>query len=267
MTVPVSIVVLASNDRRALESTLESLDAQQYPALDVVVELSEPSAGEALNRGFDRAAGAILGYLRAGDILLPRAVHRVSAEVAPDRGRHAVMGGSLFVVEGVGVDHPAEYLGRFEHLAIWKRGIDTVAMSSLFWHRSVLERARGFMAGQQHEVDYDFACRLGALHPIHKVDTLWSARPLVAVPPLASESEALADCIRISRRYWGSWLRTLRWRCEASHWRYQWQLHEQARHHARRAEALLAEGRVGAARIEQLKTWIREPRMAQGRFS
>src|SRR5258706_15647861 len=96
-----------------LDDALRSLEEQDYPALEVIVEAGSDPA-ELLNRGFARAGGEIRGYLGADEVLLPGALQRVAAELAVERGRHVVMGRSVFIVEGmeeVGVEHPRGYLG------------------------------------------------------------------------------------------------------------------------------------------------------------
>lgn len=291
----ISIVLAVAGEREYLGEALGSLVEQDYPSLEVVIQHGRSSDrladvagdmarrypevfrlfveqdrgfGDALERGFSRAGGEILSYMGADDLLLPRALHRVASEVSPEAGRHAVMGGAVHVVDGmdIAVPHPAEYLGHFEHLAIWKRAFDTVARSSVFWHRSVRDRIGAFADGAPFEVDYDFVCRLGARYRIHKVDEAWSACRMRESPPVRTEAEMLEALERISRRHWGPALSPLWWRCAASHWLHGRQPHEHARHHARRAEEAIARGRGLEARIEYAKAWLYSPAMARERL-
>src|SRR5690606_23780136 len=80
---------------------------------------------DALNRGFARVQGEILGFLNSDDTLFPGCLLRVAREIDPARNRYIVFGRCLFTGDGpryVGVEHPAEYTSHFELLAIWKRG-------------------------------------------------------------------------------------------------------------------------------------------------
>lgn len=294
----ISIVVPVLNQVKYLGEALRSLVEQDYSALEVIIQDGESNDGsaavaeemvrrnpeafrlfvekdlhlsDALNRGFARAKGEILGYLSADDLLLPRSLHRVAAEVAPDRGRHVVMGRSVYLVEGmgdIGVAHPAEYLGLFDHLAIWKRGFNAVPQPSVFWHRSVQERVGAFAADEPYAVDYDLVCRMGRYYEIHNVDCAWSACRIHGGRASArrTDSEMVDTWIGVSRRYWGSWLSPLRWQCEASYWLYNRHLHEHARHHARLAENAAVDGHPLVAQLEFLKTWIYSPAMARGRY-
>ena len=158
----ISIVVPSYNQAQYLAETLQSLVDQEYPALEVIIQegvsnddsvaiaedfvrrypsifrlFVEKDSGQAdaLNRGFARASGEILAFLNSDDTYLPGILHRVAAEIDLARGRYVVMGRCLFTGEGSrysGVEHPAEYQSHFEHLAIWKRGYNTVPQPSVF---------------------------------------------------------------------------------------------------------------------------------------
>lgn len=294
----VSIVVPSLNQARYLREALQSLVDQEYPELEVIIQDAGSTDGsveianefvrghpglfqlfverdlgqaDALNRGFARAHGSILGFLNADDMLLPRVLHRVAAEISPGRGRFVVMGRCLFAGEGtryVGAEHPAEFVSHFEHLAIWKRGYNTVPQPSTFWHRSVMNRCGGLDVGENHVLDYDLFCRFGRHYRFHRVDEIWSIYRMHEGSKSASRSEAevLEDSIRVSRRYWGSWLSPLRWRCELSYFAYSRQFHEHARHHARRAEEAFRSGRRLAALADFLQTLRFSPKMAWNRL-
>jgi glycosyltransferase involved in cell wall biosynthesis len=62
---------------------------------------SEPDSGQAaaLNKGFARARGDLLGWLASDDTLLPGAVARVAAELREDPSALLVYGEALFVDE------------------------------------------------------------------------------------------------------------------------------------------------------------------------
>src|SRR6185437_10126693 len=212
-------------------------------------------------RGGARAHGEILGVLGAWDVLLPGALLSVASEIDPARGRLAVLGGCTLIVEALdtGVEHPAEYPGRFDHLAIWKRGFNPVPLPSLFWHRDVAARIGRLAAGEPFAVGYDLVCRIAAAgYRIQRVSASWSATRLEGARSAArrTEHEMLQEWIAISRRHWGSWLSPLRWRCAGSLWLHRRDRHEHARHHARRSEQAAAEGRALAAAFERMMTWL-----------
>jgi glycosyltransferase involved in cell wall biosynthesis len=269
----ISIIVPSLNDA-GLATTLESLALQDYPQLEVVIEERgsiESSLGDTLNRGFARASGEILGYLLPGDALLPGILHRVAAQVDPARDRLVVMGRCLFYGEGLPgacVEFPARYAGHFEYLAIWKRGFNDVPQPAVFWHRLAWERCGGFDRHLQHALDYDLFCRFSRHYSFFAADDFWAKVRIDsgARPAQCSESELLDLSVACSRKYWGSWLAPLRWRCEASYRLYARQGHERARHHARRAEAAVRQGRLAAAFGELAQTLRFSPAMAWKRL-
>jgi glycosyltransferase involved in cell wall biosynthesis len=98
----ISIVTPSYNQGRFLEETVRSVLHQGYPNLEYVVVdggstddsseiikkyapwltywVSEPDHGQsdAINKGFDRVTGQILGWLNSDDFLAPNALHKVA---------------------------------------------------------------------------------------------------------------------------------------------------------------------------------------------
>lgn len=294
----ISIVTPSFNQGRYLAETLQSLVDQAYPNLEVIIQDGGSTDGavviaedfarrypaifkvfveqdhgqaDALNRGFVRAQGEILGFLNSDDTLYPGTLTSVARAIDPDRGRWIVFGRCLFTGEDspyVGVEHPAEYQSHFELLAIWKRGYNTLPQPSVFWHRRVWEKCGGFDCAEHHALDYDLFCRFCRHFDFHRVDELWSTYRMHAVSKSAqrTEAEVLDLSIEVSRRHWGPWWRPLRWRCEVSHWIHNRHLHEHARHHARRAEEAARSGRRWAAIGEFFRTLACSPLMARDRL-
>jgi glycosyltransferase involved in cell wall biosynthesis len=290
----VSVVVPSLNQGSYLAEALQSLVDQSYPALEVVIQdggSSDGSVGvaqafarrypdvfrvfveadegqaDALNRGFARTQGTIMAYLNADDTYLAGALHRVAGELDPACGRAVVMGRCLFVGDGqryAGVEHPAEFSSHFHHLAVWLRGCNTVPQPSVFWHRSVWDRCGGFDCTQHHVLDYDLFCRFSRCFHFHRIDQVLSTYRLHPASKTAQRTEdaLLAETIAVSRRYWGPWYRPLRWRCAASHWFYQRQRSERARHHARNAEQARRDGRRWRAVGGALRALAASPGLA-----
>lgn len=294
----ISIVVPSYNQRAFIAETLQSLIDQEYPNLEVIIQDGQSTDGaievaqdfatrfpavfklfvekdsgqaDALNRGFARTKGEILGFLNSDDTLYPGCLHSVAAAIDPQRQRYIVFGRCLFTGEGspyVGVEHPAEHPSQFEFLAIWKRGYNILPQPSVFWHRRVWDRCGGFNAEEHHVLDYDLFCRFGQRFAFHRVDELWSTYRMHAVSKSSqrTESEILDMSIAVSRRYWGGWWSPLRWRCEVSHWLHNRHLHEHARHFARQAEEFGREGRTLLALKAFFQTLVYSPRMARDRL-
>ncbi len=294
----ISIVVPSFNQAAYLPETLQSLVEQDYTPLEVIIQDGGSTDGsvaigedyvqrypdifqlhveqddgqaDALNRGFARARGEILAFLNSDDTYYPGVLHRVAAEIDPSKDRCVIVGRCMFTGDGsryVGIEHPAEYISHFEHLAIWKRGYNTIPQPSVFWHRKVWERCGGFDVKEHHALDYDLFCHFSKHFQFHRIDQLFSTYRMHDSSKSAqkSEAEVLELSIVVSRKHWGGWLSPLRWRCELSHRLYRLQLHERARHHARRAEAEFATRQLPAAFREFFMTGICSPRMARDRL-
>ena len=261
----ISIAVVGAG----IEATLASLEHAEQDLIEVIVEPDTQPVGEALTRAFARARGEVCGWLLAGERLLPGALSHIGTQIDPARDRHVVMGRAVLVHEGrLALPHPSEYLGRFDHLAVWKRGFDAVPRASLFWHRGVLDRIGGLPSGDACAIDYEFVCRLERHYTIHTLDEVWSAIDAVAWQDAAgrAEPELLQAWIATRRRYWGPWFSPLRWRCQLSWWSHRLQRHDHARHHARLAEQAAREGRPAEARLERIKAGLYSPAMWRGRF-
>lgn len=294
----ISIVVPSFNQVEYLPDTLQSLVEQQYSPLEVIIQDGGSTDGsvavaedyvqrypeifqlhveqdsgqaDALNRGFARARGEVLAFLNSDDTYYPRILHRVVQEIDPSQGRFVIVGRCMFTGEGsryVGIEHPAEYTSHFEHLAIWKRGFNTIPQPSVFWHRKVWDRCGGLDVGEHHALDYDLFCRFSKHFRFHRIDELFSTYRMHDSSKSAqkSEAEVLELSIGVSKKHWGSWLSPLRWRCELSYRLHRLHLHERARHHARRAEAAFAGRQFGTAFREFLMTSLTSPKMARDRL-
>ena len=292
-------MVPSFNQAGYLGETLESLAIQKYPNLEVIVQdacssdnsiriaqsyaqqhpdifkiFVERDNGQAhgLNLGFKKATGTILGFLNSDDTLFPGCLERVAKEIDPEHGRFIVMGRCLFVGEGapyVGIEHPCEFTDHFRHLAIWKRGVNTIPQPSVFWYRTVWEKCGGFDETQQHVVDYELFCRFSKYFSFHKVDELWSTYRIHSSSKTftRSEKEVMDLALRASRKHWGPWWSFLRWRCEASFWFHNPQKFERARHHARLAEESFAKKEFAPALQNAWVTFGLSPKLALNRLA
>lgn len=270
----ISIVTPSFNQGAFLGETLQSLVDQGYTNLEVIIQdggstdqsrsvaeafarehpgifkfFAEADEGQAdaLNRGFAKTSGEILGFLNSDDLLLPNCLHRVAAEIDPNSNRYIVFGRSVFFGNDPskeGQDHPCNYTSHFEQLAIWKRRYNQIPQPSTFWHRAVWENCGPIDASISHALDYDLFCRFSQKYRFHKVPELWSRFRLHESSKTVKKSRdrLIEECIEISRRYWGPWWTPLRWRCSISHGLYQRSRRPQAIDAVRKAESALLQG-------------------------
>jgi glycosyltransferase involved in cell wall biosynthesis len=179
----VSIVTPSYNQARYLEETIESVLAQNYPRLEYLVVdggsgdgsvgvieryadrlawwTSEPDAGQAaaLNKGFARARGDVLGWLSSDDTLLPGAVARVVEELERDPETVLVYGEALFVDENGREIFPLEPRP-FDVETMVRTAANHVVQPGSLFRRRALELAGPLDEGAHYLFDFEFALRL-----------------------------------------------------------------------------------------------------------
>ena len=194
----VSIVTPTLNQAPFLEQTLRSVLDQGYPDLEYIVIdggstdgtvdilrryeahlahwVSEPDLGQAdaINKGFARATGDLIGYLNSDDLYEPGCLARVVADFVsgPDRAWHAypVRDFSTAGLEGL---HPAPRLGEQlrEHrtdeagslsndLLRWVLGQVSLHQPGVFWRREQWAAVGGFDLRYHYAFDRHFFMRL-----------------------------------------------------------------------------------------------------------
>ncbi len=264
----ISIVTPSFNQARFIRDTIESVLAQGYPDVEhIVVDgmstdetpsilaayphlkvVREPDQGQAdaINKGFRLATGDVFTFLNSDDTLLPGTLERVAAEIDPVRARHVVMGRCRFVNEAgrfIGVEHPSAYAGHTDVLQIWKG--HSIPQPAVFFTREAWERSGPLDPAERLVLDYDLFCRMSRFFPFHPIDQV------IATYRLHSDSktsgvdnrERLAESLRVSRKYWGTWLNPRRWRLEASYFAFRLDRRGRAVRWLRRAQEDRGRGR------------------------
>jgi glycosyltransferase involved in cell wall biosynthesis len=160
---------------------MDSVLDQEYPALEYVVQdggsndetldilkeygdrlthtASEQDSGmaQAINRGFAHTSGEIMAYLNADDLLLPGALHYIGAYFA----RHPEV--DVIYSHRVVIDAADAEVGRWimpthdDAVLSW---VDYVPQETLFWRRSIWEKAGGWMDESfRFALDWDLLLR------------------------------------------------------------------------------------------------------------
>jgi glycosyltransferase involved in cell wall biosynthesis len=180
----ITIVTPSLNQAAFLERTIRSVVEQGYPDLEYVVvdggstdgsvEIlrryhdriayweSVPDRGQshAINKGLERATGAVVAYLNSDDYYLPGALAAVgdAFDRNPDAGwvcgacRYLNADGSLDTIWRPRLPEGPRPL--------WVRDIWYVPQASSFWRRSEAERIGGFREDLHYAMDVEFGIRL-----------------------------------------------------------------------------------------------------------
>jgi glycosyltransferase involved in cell wall biosynthesis len=179
----VTIVTPSYNQGRFIRATIESVLAQDYPAIEYIIMdggstddtaaiaseykerltfISESDRGQshAINKGFRMANGEIVSWINSDDIILPGAVsHAVRA-----LGQHPRVG--AVYGEGYTIDSDGNITGRFpatEPFNLWKLIYlsDYILQQTVYFRRSVLNEV-GYLDEQLNwGMDWDLLIRVG----------------------------------------------------------------------------------------------------------
>lgn len=125
---------------------------------------SEPDRGQAhaLNKGFGRAGGQVLGWLASDDALAPGAVARVVEELERDRDALLVYGEALFVDEG-GAEIFALEPRAFDVEAMVRACANHVVQPGSLFRRRAWEEAGPLNEDGHYLFDFEFALAVGRL--------------------------------------------------------------------------------------------------------
>ena len=192
----ISLVTPSFNQAQFVKQTLESVVDQKYPNLEYVVQDAKSSDGtevvlkdyaakgvdihieadrgqaDALNLGFARTSGEIMGYLNSDDLLLPGTSHFVGRYFRDNPSVDVIYGNRLIINES-GFE-----IGRWilpGHDSQVLRFVDYVPQESMFWRRRIWDRVgASFDANLQFAMDWDLILRfLDAGAVFHHVPELF----------------------------------------------------------------------------------------------
>jgi glycosyltransferase involved in cell wall biosynthesis len=177
----ISIVTPSYNQAQFLEKTILSVLNQSYPNLEYIIIdggstdgsveiiqkyekhlsywVSEKDQGQvhALNKGFSRATGDIIGWQNSDDIYLPFAFRQTAELFLKHSDIDIVFGNIVFLDEN---ENPIGEM-RFTPFSILTHFYEciSIANQSSFWKRSVFSRIGMFDTRFQFSMDYEFFLR------------------------------------------------------------------------------------------------------------
>jgi glycosyltransferase involved in cell wall biosynthesis len=183
----VSIVTVSFNSAPTIEETLRSVLGQTGVDVEYIVvdgasrdgtagiiqkhasqlawSVSEPDRGqvEALNKGFARATGDVLGFLNADDVLLPGSLQKVCERFATDPAADLVYGGVDWIdFEGRPMGSHFGDISDLEEIldifTVWW-GERQWVQPEVFFRRTLKERVGTFDERYHLAFDYDFWVR------------------------------------------------------------------------------------------------------------
>lgn len=176
----ISIVTPSYNQGQYLEETIRSVLLQGYPNLEYIIIdggstdssvaiiqkyahflsywVTERDSGQtnAINKGFARSSGEIMGWLNSDDVLLPEALHRIARTMVrkPDvqivTGFRKVLDVQSRVTNNFVQDIPTNY---------YLRHYCCIAQETTYWRSSVWEQLGPLDETLQFAMDYEYWLR------------------------------------------------------------------------------------------------------------
>ncbi len=186
----VSLVTPVYNQGEYVAQTIESVLAQDYPALQYIVVndgstdstpevlsryqsrlrvISQPNAGQAsaLNSGWSVSSGQYLGYLSADDLLEPQAIRSLAnaLDTHPDA---VVAYGDYHLIDRMGRPMRLQTTREYSQEAL---EIDLVCLpgAGVLFRRSVFESLGGWNTALRQVPDFEFWLRASRLGPFLRV--------------------------------------------------------------------------------------------------
>lgn len=177
----ISVVTPSFNSMPYVEEAIESVLAQNYPAIEhIVIDggstdgtldvlrryphlrwVSEPDEGQsdALNKGFRMAAGDLAGWLNADDIYLPGCFEQVAAYHAAHPDVDLIYGDYRWIDELGRVQQVRRELD-FDLFLLKYLHVLTIPTTTSFFRRRVFEGGNFLDTAYHYAMDYEFYLRL-----------------------------------------------------------------------------------------------------------
>ena len=220
----VTIVTPCLNAERFLEQTILSVLDQDYPRIEYIVmdggssdgtldilrkyervlqwqSASDNGTADAINRGFARAEGDILGFLNADDLYRPCAISTAVGHLREDPGLACVYGDAWWIDEnGASI---AAYPVRDFDRALLEKECFICQPASLF-RRKPFENIGGLDPSLHLTFDYDFWLRLTRTYAMRRIDaTLADSRMHRANKTLGQRGDVFRETFKVLQRNCG----------------------------------------------------------------
>jgi len=177
----ISIVTPSFNQGQFIEGTIRSVLLQGYPNLEYIIIdggskdgsveiikryepwvsywVSEPDRGQshALNKGFARSTGQVMGYLNSDDMLTPGALWKIASVFR--EGAHWVTARARVIDASDSAGTELRPVCR-NGWAFWLTGFNWIPQPATFWSRKAFSECGEFREDLQFIMDYDYWIRL-----------------------------------------------------------------------------------------------------------
>lgn len=234
----ISIITPSYNQGDFIETTIQSVLTQDYPHMDYLVMdggstdgtleilqqyqdrlqwFSEPDTGQAnaINKGFRRSTGEIIGWLNSDDIYLAGALPRV-AQFFQQHPVIDVLYGDFWWIDALGRKLLARREIPFDH-NILLYGLNYIGQPTAFFQRRVFDLA-GYLDESLHfGLDWEYWLRIAQYggkfahlpHFLAATRLHATAKTLAAPPAMNAEHQAIRQKYWTKRRFASSQMQYL----------------------------------------------------------
>jgi len=223
----VSIVTPSFNQAAYLEETIQSVLGQTYARIEYIVIdggsqdgsqavirkyagklahwVSEKDKGqtEAINKGFARTHGDILGWINSDDTLLPNAVEEAVAFLREHPQVGMVYGDANYI------DEKSRVIGRFPaaqtNLKKLRHGYVHIPQQASFFRKSLWDQVAPLDDSFYFAMDYDLWTRLAVISELKYLPRTWANFRLHAdAKTIAADDRCWPEMLRVHYREGGS---------------------------------------------------------------
>lgn len=191
MSILITIITPSYNLGHFIEQTIQSVLSQNYEPLEYIIMdggstdatldilrkyedhltwYTEPDKGQAdaINKGFRRAKGEVIGWLNADDILLPGALHTV-AEYFESHPEAQFLYGNARAMNGDGVDSGLRtHVQACDFESLLGFG-DFIVQPAAFWRAELWKDIGELEPKWRYALDYEYWIRVAQKYELHYI--------------------------------------------------------------------------------------------------
>lgn len=224
----VTIITPSFNQAPYLEETINSVLGQTYPRIEYIIMdggstdgsveiikryqnklaywVSEKDRGQtdAINKGFARANGEVLGWINSDDTLLPNAVEEAVRFLNDNPDIGLVYGDTHYI------DDHSKVIGRFPaaqtDLARLRRGYVHIPQQASFFRKSIWDQIGPLDPEFFFAMDYDLWVRIAGKAEIHYLPRWWANFRLHrGAKSIDADDRCWPEMLKVHYRDGGSW--------------------------------------------------------------
>ena len=236
----VSIITPSYNGAEYVEQMLLSVLNQDYPRIEFIFMdggstdgtlaivqrydsridwKSTPDAGQAdaINRGFRRATGDILGWLNTDDLLTEGAVSTIVNYFQSRPDVSYIYGDALAIDEHNRTFGIRTHVRQTNFDELLREG-DYIIQPAAFWRRELWDRIGELDLNLRYALDYDYWMRTAKHYPLHYIPVCLAKERLIRdAKTFRGGVDRLEEIERVARRHGGSGMPSS-FRAEAASW-------------------------------------------------